>query len=78
MTIALFWEIYKPAPKSLGSRLAMAIWEEYGRDAVLSEKDIPFLKGVYAGADNAETRHGAKELIDALATHGTIRVWITQ
>lgn len=77
MTTNLFWEIHRPAhgePLSLPMR--RAIEEEYGREAVLTERDISFLKGVRAGAPYGETRDDCDTLINAIATHGVIRVWV--
>jgi hypothetical protein len=53
-----------------------AIEEEYGREAILTERDISFLKGVRAGASQGEARDDCDTLIGAIATHGTIRVWV--
>jgi hypothetical protein len=79
MSTNLFWEVHKP-PRSrpLNHALKWAIQREYGKDAVLTERDIPFLKGALAAhaSMGSEAEHDCRVLIDAIATHGAIRVWV--
>ena len=77
MSTNLFWEIYKPPHgKSLSVGMKRAIEEEYGREAVLTEIALPFLKGVRAGNPSMDMRDDCDELIHAIVEHGTIRVWV--
>jgi len=54
-----------------------AIEEEYGREAVLTEIALPFLKGVRAGTSLMDVREDCDTLINAIANYGVIRVWIS-
>lgn len=79
MSTNLYWEVLQPKTgKSLGDGIKWALQKEYDSEAVLTEKDICFLKGVLAAQfkPSDQTARDCKTLIDAIAAHGAVRVWI--
>lgn len=79
MSTSLYWEVCHPKKgNSLCDGIKWALQKEYGSEAVLTEKDICFLKGVLAAQFKPSDviARDCKALIDAIAAHGTIRIWI--
>lgn len=71
MSCSLHW---KPSGNgervNCGSALRDAIGDEFGRKCTLDHHAIAFLRGLAAAKIE-----GARELIDAIETHGAIDVW---
>lgn len=80
MSTNLFWEAVKPTrAKSLSTGLKWVIEKEYGPEAILTEMDILFLKGVRAAlSEENEVARDCELLISAIEQYGTIRVWISE
>lgn len=81
MSASMYWRPVKPKPEgeyvddALRHILARALWDQDGSDSVqpyqLDSSDTPYLRGLRDGGVP-----GAAELIDAIAKHGTIEIWI--
>lgn len=70
MSVVIVWSPLKPRPIPGGSDDLARIIHEFGNE--LSEKDIEKLDGMAA---MCKEPNAYKELIGAIRTHHTIRVW---
>ena len=80
MSQSLYWLPKQPdRGKALGCGLKFALQSEYFDGASLATMtvlDIKFLRGIIAGASDAQVKKDAQHLIDAIDKHDTIEVWI--
>jgi hypothetical protein len=74
MGASIFWQTVngKSITPSLRSKFVTALRLE-GQGRVLGEGDVEFLKGLAAG--EGDFRDAIEELIEAIYTHGAVRVW---
>lgn len=70
-----------PLPYGLKALVARYVWDHDGSlhsDPVLADGElVPFLRGILAATGNPETSEGARELLDAIAAHGAVEIFIT-
>lgn len=84
MSFGIYWEPAHPTkgislPTELKYVLAKRYFGSDGStrgDAFLGPGNADYIRGIADATASAEVREGAEALLDAIAKHKTIRVWI--
>jgi len=71
MGASIFWQPVKGRSLNVGGRSAFV--NALGLPREFDESKLEFLRGLAAG--NEDFRDAVEELIDAIETHGNVRVW---
>lgn len=77
MSTSVYYHIPKPIKgKYLGNYLKDWLRENHNGTAILSEGDIPFLRGVMVNINDEEMKAAFESAIEDIEKHGQIEVYI--